>query len=81
LGAAVSEVVDLFGLSIALSDAILWGAALGGVVAGIPQFGKSGAIVTQNPDSVWNPLIGLVGGLLIFGVFFALVVAVWSLVF
>lgn len=81
LGAVVSGAIGLLGLSLALNEAILWGAALGGVVAGIPQFAQSGAIITQNPDSIWNPIIGLVGGLLVIGAIFALSVAVWSLFF
>jgi len=81
VGAAVSGVIGLLGLSLALNEAILWGAALGGLLAGAPQFAQSGAIITQNPDSVWNPLVGLAGGLLLFGAFLALVAALWSLFF
>ena len=68
LGAVVSGLVGVFGLSIALNEAILWGAAVGGILAGIPQFAQSGAVITQNPDSRWNPVIGFAGGLLIFGI-------------
>jgi hypothetical protein len=81
LGAVVSGLIGLFGLSMALNEAVLWGAAIGGLLAGIPQFAQSGAVITQNPDSAWNPLIGLAGGLLIFGGLLALVAAVWSLIF
>ena len=81
LGAVASGLVGVFGLSIALNEAILWGAAVGGILAGIPQFAQSGAVITQNPDSPWNPVIGFAGGLLIFGAFLALVAAVWSLIF
>ena len=81
LGAAFSGVIGLFGLSIALNEAILWGAAIGGILAGLPQFAQSGAVITQKPDSAWNPIVGLVGGLLIFGALLALVAAVWNLIF
>lgn len=81
LGAVVSGLVDPFGISIALNKAVLWGAALGGILAGIPQFGQSGAVITQNPGSMWNPVIGLAAGLLFFGALLALVAAVWNLIF
>jgi hypothetical protein len=81
LGAVISGLFGRFGISMALNEAVLWGAAIGGILAGIPQFAQSGAVITQNPSSVWNPVIGLAAGLLFFGALLALVAAVWNLVF
>jgi hypothetical protein len=81
LGAVASGLLGRFGISMTLNEAVLWGAAIGGILAGIPQFAQSGAVITQNPRSVWNPVIGLAAGLLFFGALLALVAAVWNLVF
>jgi hypothetical protein len=61
------------GFSISLDDGLLWGAVVGGVVAGIPDFMRSGAVLTQSEHRLFNLAVGLIGGVLFLGVFAALV--------
>jgi hypothetical protein len=79
LGVLLSGVASRLGLGLAAEDGLLWGAAIGGVLAGLPQFAESGAILTRNPDSVWNPIVGLLCGLVIIGAMAGLVIALWML--
>jgi hypothetical protein len=81
LGAVISFLAGALGFALALNDGIFWGAVIGGIVAGIPQFAQSGAVLTQGTNSLWNLLVGLVGGVVFLIAIAALATVVWALLF
>ncbi len=81
LGAVLAGLGSALGYSLALSDGLFWGAIIGGVLAGMPQFARSGAVLTRREGRVLNTLVGLVGGLLLLGVVAGLVFLLLRLLF
>ena len=63
LGGFVSCTGRVAGRTLTLGEGLLWGAAIGGILAAIPQFGRSGAVLTRRSHSAVNLLVGLVGSL------------------
>ena len=74
LGAVVAALSSALGYELALSDGLFWGAIAGGVLAGVPQFARSGAVLTHSESRVLNTLVGLVGGAVLLGFAVALTV-------
>ncbi len=63
LGAAASGLSGVFGYAMTLNEGLLWGAAIGGILSAIPQFARSGAVLTRGSHSGVNLLVGLAGSL------------------
>lgn len=63
LGAAASGLSGIFGYGLTLNDALVWGAVMGGILSAIPQFSRSGAVLTRSSRSGLNLLVGFAGGL------------------
>ncbi len=81
LGIVAVGLGNTFGYALVLSDGLFWGAVIGGVLAGVPQFASSGAILTRSENQILNLLVGLVGGLLFLAVTAGLVIVVMALLF
>jgi hypothetical protein len=63
LGGFVSGTGRVPGRALTLGEGLLWGAAIGGILSAIPQFGRSGAVLTRRTHAGVNLLVGLAGGL------------------
>jgi hypothetical protein len=81
LGLVAAGLGGVLGYALAPGDGLFWGAVVGGVLAGVPQFAQSGAALTGSENRAWNALVGLVGGLLFVGVITALVIFLARLFF
>lgn len=81
LGLVVSGLGSVLGLALAPNDGFFWGAVIGGLIAGMPQFAQAGAVLTGNENRTWNALVGIVGGLVFIGVIAALAILVLKLFF
>ncbi len=68
LGLVASSLGSMLGYDFAPDDGLLWGAVIGGLVAGMPQFAQAGAVLTGGENRTWNALVGIVGGLVLIGV-------------
>jgi hypothetical protein len=79
-GAALGLVVAGLG-GVSSGDGLFWGAVIGGILAGVPQFAQSGAVLTGSENRAWNTLVGIVGGLLFLGVITALAIFLARLFF
>lgn len=64
VGAAVSGLACVLGCSLTLNEGLVWGAVVGGILSAIPQFTRSGAVLTRSTHRGWNLLVGAVGGLI-----------------
>jgi hypothetical protein len=76
LGAAASALSGVFGYAMTLNEGLVWGAAIGGIISAIPQFTRSGAVLTRGSNSGLNLLVGLAGSL----VFIAIVIVLTILI-
>jgi Na+-transporting NADH:ubiquinone oxidoreductase subunit NqrB len=74
LGLAVAGLGSVFDYSLASNDGLFWGAVVGGVLAGMPQFALAGAVLTRSENRAWNTLVGVVASMLLLGVILLLVV-------
>jgi hypothetical protein len=72
LGLVASGLGGVFGLALAPNDGLFWGAVVGGLITGMPQFAQAGAVLTGSENRTWNALVGIVGGLALIGVIAAL---------
>ncbi len=68
LGLAVAGLGSVFNYGLAYNDGFFWGAVGGGILAGMPQFALSGAVLTRSENRAWNTLVGVVASLLLLGV-------------
>jgi hypothetical protein len=67
LGAVVAVFGEALGYTLAFGDGIFWGAAIGGVLASVPQFEQSGAVLTRREGRVLNTLVGIAGSVVLMG--------------
>jgi hypothetical protein len=74
LGLAVAGLGSAFDYKLTFNDGLFWGAVAGGVLAGMPQFANSGAVLTRGENRAWNTLVGFVASMLLLGVIVLLVV-------
>ena len=74
LGLAVAGLGSAFDYSLTLNDGLFWGAVTGGILAGMPQFANSGAVLTRSENRAWNVLVGFVASMSLLGVIALLVV-------
>lgn len=79
LGLVAAGLGSVFDYALTLNDGFFWGAVIGGVLAGIPQFAQSGAVLTGSKNRAWNALVGIVGGLVLAGVIVILVILLMRL--
>ena len=81
MGLVASSLGNVFGLALAPNDGLFWGAVVGGLLAGMPQFAQAGAVLTRSENHTWNALVGIVGGLVFIGVMAALAIFLLKLFF
>ena len=81
LGAIVSVLARVQGSELALNDGIFWGAVIGGILSAIPQFARSGAVLTRSTHSGLNLAVGLLGSLIFVVVVGALAILLARLFF
>jgi len=74
LGVVAAALSDALGYSLSFGDGFFWGAVIGGILAGAPQFAQAGAVLTRRDHLVLNTVIGVAGSLVVLG--FTAVVAV-----
>ena len=71
-GAAAAGLGSAFGLTLGLGDGLFWGALIGSVLGGMPQFAQSGAVLTRRENVVLNTLVGILGAVVLLGLIVAL---------
>ena len=81
MGAVAAGLSRGLGYRLTLSDGLFWGAVIGGILAGAPQFAQSGAVLTRSKNPALNLLVGLLGGMLFLGVVAGLALLVSRLLF
>jgi hypothetical protein len=81
LGAVVAGFGEALGYTLALGDGIFWGAGIGGVLASVPQFEQSGAVLTRRENRVLNTLVGIAGSVVLVGILVLLAVLFMELFF
>ncbi len=64
-GALVAALGGTLGYALSLNDGLFWGAVTGGILAGVPQFIASGAVLTRRENRALNLVVGVVGGLVV----------------
>lgn len=79
VGGLVALLSSALGYSLALNDGIFWGAVTGGVLSGVPEFAKSGAVLTHRNRPALNLVVGLAGSVLFLTVFAGLVLLLLNL--
>lgn len=68
LGAVAAGLAQSFDYALSLNDGLFWGAVIGGILAGVPQFAQSGAVLTRSESRAWNLAAGFAGGVVFLGV-------------
>jgi hypothetical protein len=81
LGAVAAGLGHSFDYALSLNDGLLWGAVIGGILAGVPQFAQSGAVLTGSESRAWNLAVGIAGSLVFLGVVVVLVFLALRLLF
>jgi hypothetical protein len=81
VGAGVAGLGQLLDYALSLNDGLFWGAVIGGILAGVPQFAQSGAVLTGSESRAWNLATGLAGGLAFLVVVAALIFLALRLLF
>jgi hypothetical protein len=64
VGAAIAALSSVFDYDISVGDGLFWGAVSGSVLAGVPQFTQSGAVLTRRDNSTLNLVVGLIASML-----------------
>jgi hypothetical protein len=78
-GVVVAVLSGQLGYAVKLNDGLIWGAVIGGVLSGMPQFAQSGAVLTRSQHRSWNTAVGLGAGMAIMGALSLLVIFVLRL--
>lgn len=79
IGLTLASLGDSLGYNLASNDALLWGGAIGSVVAGLPEFSQAGAMLTRRENRPLNSLVGLFMAMLLVGVLLLLVTLLFGL--
>jgi hypothetical protein len=79
LGGVAWVLGPALGYTLALNDGIFWGAVIGGILSGLPDFTRSGAILTRGNSHVVNLVVGLTGSLLFVAIFAGIVLLLMNL--
>ena len=79
LGTAIAALSGALGHAVKLNDGLFWGAVIGGVLSGIPQFAQSGAVLTRSQHKSWNTAVGLAAGMAFLSALALLVIFVLGL--
>lgn len=80
-GIIAASLAKPLGYNLAHDDGLFWGGVVGGVLSGVPDFARSGAVLTGRQNRTLNSLVGLVGGLILLGAAAAIVILVLGLIF
>ena len=78
-GMMVAVLSGVLGHAVKLNDGLFWGAVIGGVLSGMPQFAQSGAVLTRSQHKSWNMAVGLAAGMAFLGTLSLLVIFVLRL--
>jgi hypothetical protein len=79
LGAVAAALSGVLGHSLSLGDGFFWGAVVGGILAGAPQFAESGAVLTRRDNRALNTVVGVAGSLVVLGVIVGVALALTRL--
>jgi hypothetical protein len=79
LGLMAAGLGTVLGYGLALDDGLFWGAAIGATLASVPDFARSGAVLTRGDNQAVNLIVGLVGSVLFLGAFVGLVLVLLNL--
>jgi hypothetical protein len=81
LGVVAAALSGVLGYTLSFGDGFFWGAVAGGILAGVPQFAESGAVLTRRDNRALNTVVGVAGSLVVLGVIAGMALALTRLFF
>jgi hypothetical protein len=79
VGVVAASLGSVLGFGLAVDDGLYWGAAIGVTLASVPDFVRSGSVLTRGDNQTVNLVVGLFGSVLFLGVFVGVVLVLLNL--